>query len=59
MTKQEQMTEQELDQISGGPHYSDFNGRPGVMLCGGTCPDAIRRKQGTGSRYQTDTCHMV
>ena len=31
MTKQKQMTEKELDQISGGPHYTDFNGRPGVM----------------------------
>ena len=31
MTKQKQMTEKELDQVSGGPHYSDFNGRTGVM----------------------------
>jgi len=47
MTTQKQMTKKELDQVSGGPHYSDFNGRTGVMLCGGTCPDAIRSKQGT------------
>ena len=26
MTKQKQMTEKELDQVSGGPHYKDFNG---------------------------------
>ena len=31
MTKQKQMTEKELDQISGGPHYKDFNGRTGVI----------------------------
>jgi bacteriocin-like protein len=31
MIKQKQMTEQELDQVSGGPHYSDFNGRTGVI----------------------------
>jgi bacteriocin-like protein len=31
MTKQKPMTEKELDQISGGPHYTDFNGRPGVI----------------------------
>ena len=31
MTAQKQMTEKELDKISGGPHYSDFNGRPGVI----------------------------
>jgi bacteriocin-like protein len=45
MTKQKQMTEKELDQVSGGPHIRNFNGRTGVMLCGGTCPDAIRSKQ--------------
>ena len=26
-----QMTEKELDQVSGGPHYKDFNGRTGVI----------------------------
>jgi bacteriocin-like protein len=31
MTKHKQMTQKELDQVSGGPHYSDFNGRPGVI----------------------------
>ena len=46
MTKQKQMTEKELEQVSGGPHIRNFNGRTGVMLCGGTCPDAIRIKQG-------------
>ncbi len=46
MTKQKQMTEKELDQVSGGPHIKNFNGRLGVMLCGGTCPDAIRRSGG-------------
>jgi len=31
MTTQKQMTEKELDQISGGPHYKDFSGRTGVI----------------------------
>jgi len=26
MTKQKQMTEKELDQVSGGPHIRNFNG---------------------------------
>ena len=42
MTKQEQMTEQELDQVAGGIWTdgvisgvkSDFNSQVGVMLCG-------------------------
>ena len=46
MKENTQLTEQELDDISGGPHIRNFNGRTGVMLCGGTCPDAIRSKQG-------------
>ncbi len=31
MIKQKQMTKKELDQVSGGPHYSDFSGRPSVI----------------------------
>ena len=39
MTKQKQMTEKELDQVSGGPHIRNFNGicygcwddRPGII----------------------------
>ena len=31
MTTQKQMTEKELDQVSGGPHIKDFNGRLGVI----------------------------
>ena len=31
MTKQKQMTENELDQVSGGPHIRNFNGRTGVI----------------------------
>ena len=31
MTKQKQMTEKELDQVSGGPHIRNFNGRTGVI----------------------------
>jgi bacteriocin-like protein len=31
MTKQKQMTEKELDQVSGGPHIRNFNGRLGVI----------------------------
>ena len=31
MTTQKQMTEKELDQVSGGPHIRDFNGRTGVI----------------------------
>jgi bacteriocin-like protein len=31
MTTQKQMTEKELDQVSGGPHIRDFSGRPGVI----------------------------
>ena len=31
MIKQKQMTDKELDQVSGGPHIRNFNGRTGVI----------------------------
>jgi bacteriocin-like protein len=31
MAKQKQMTEKELDRVSGGPHIRNFNGRTGVI----------------------------
>ena len=40
MTKQKQMTEKELDQVSGGPHIRDFNGRLGVIETGNNLQEA-------------------
>lgn len=31
MKENKEMTEQELGEISGGPHYSDWSGRTGFM----------------------------
>ena len=40
MTKQKQMTEKELDQVSGGPHIRNFNGRLGVIETGNNLQEA-------------------
>jgi hypothetical protein len=37
------MTDEQLDGVSGGPHYNDFRGR--LQLVGGTMCSAIASKQ--------------
>ena len=39
MKDNKQLTEQELDDISGGPHYTDFSGRKSFMCRGIIVPD--------------------
>ena len=48
MKQNKEMTEQELDGISGGPHYKDFNGRPSMRYTDGF------DKNGSGSTWKKD-----
>ena len=49
MKENKEMTEQELDGISGGPHYTDFSGRVGIMQD----TDGFD-KNGSGSTWKKD-----
>ena len=48
MKQNKEMTEQELDGISGGPHYKDFNGRPSMRYTDGF------DENGSGSTWKRD-----